>query len=358
MSRPSNTLKHKQALLIKCEGEVTEPLFFDGFRELLPGFVYTISPEPRYVEADLETRPTRGGKRRKKRQLKGEPIENEHESYPMPLNWVMEGIEQLDSYEKVWCVFDKDGHPAMKEAFDKVHEYQAQGKNINIAFSSRCIEYYFLLHFEYIYKAFSKCECGKKDSKRKKTVYFRCKTPEAVPGKACNGDKCINGYARLKGYWQESKHEDNTIFPLIKDKIWIGIRNSILLRRESYAKDTETPIYQRNPFVTVDHLVASLMGYEVLETYGSLDVIKDSGTRIAICRTKKSITIKNVGDIAYSIQNNLISSIDVNTGHIEDYTPKPHILQPEETESYELDGEDGSLFVLSFGTRKYIIAKG
>lgn len=353
-----DTLKHKQALLIKCEGEVTEPLFFDGFRERLSGFVYTISPEPRYVEADLEPRPTRGGKRRKKRQLKGEPIDDGRESYPMPLNWVMDGIEKLDTYENVWCVFDKDGHPAMKEAFDKVHECQGLGQKINIAFSSRCIEYYFLLHFEYIYKAFLKCECGKKDSNRKRTVYFRCMTPEAVPGEACNGDKCINGYARSKGYWQESKQEDKAIFPLIKDKIWIGIRNSILLRRESYAKDIATPIYLRNPFVTVDHLVASLLGYEVLEEYGDLDVIKDSGTRLSIHRTEIVLTIKNVGDIAYSIQSNLMSSVDVNTGSIKDYTPKNHILQPEETESYEMNGEDGSLFVLSLGTKKFIIAKG
>ena len=41
-----------------------------------------------------------------------------------------------------------------------------------------------------------------------------------------------------------------------------------------------------------------------------------------------------------------------------DYTPKNHILQPEETESYEMNGEDGSLFVLSLGTKKFIIAKG
>lgn len=46
-------------------------------------------------------------------------------------------------------------------------------------------------------------------------------TDRAVEGKACNGDVCINGYARMKGYWQDSKGGLST-YTFVKDKIWTG----------------------------------------------------------------------------------------------------------------------------------------
>ena len=42
-------------------------------------------------------------------------------------------------------------------------------------------------------------------------------TDRAVEGKACNGDVCINGYARMKGYWQDSKGGLST-YNFVKDK--------------------------------------------------------------------------------------------------------------------------------------------
>ena len=51
-------------------------------------------------------------------------------------------------YDEVWVFFDKDGHPKAKEAFEMARITEIDGKKINIAFSSRCFEYYLLLHFE------------------------------------------------------------------------------------------------------------------------------------------------------------------------------------------------------------------
>lgn len=54
----------------------------------------------------------------------------------------------------------------------------------------------------------------------------------AVEGKACNGDVCINGYARMKGYWQDSKGGLST-YTFVKDKIWTGVYNAHLIRWKS-----------------------------------------------------------------------------------------------------------------------------
>ena len=79
-----------------------------------------------------------------------------------PLNWVKGGIDNLKVYDEVWVFFDKDGHPKAKEAFEMARITEIDGKKINIAFSSRCFEYYLLLHFELIYRAFEKSECNGK----------------------------------------------------------------------------------------------------------------------------------------------------------------------------------------------------
>lgn len=48
-----------------------------------------------------------------------------------------------DGYEEIWVVFDYDGHEDFREAV-----LLARKKGFKVAFSSMCIEYWFLLHFE------------------------------------------------------------------------------------------------------------------------------------------------------------------------------------------------------------------
>lgn len=45
-------------------------------------------------------------------------------------------------YDEVWCVFDRDTHPHLPEAFQ-----QAQANSIKVAFSNPCFELWILLHF-------------------------------------------------------------------------------------------------------------------------------------------------------------------------------------------------------------------
>ena len=47
------------------------------------------------------------------------------------------------AWDEIWCVFDEDAHPNLREAVAK-----AEANGINLAVSSPCIELWFVLHFD------------------------------------------------------------------------------------------------------------------------------------------------------------------------------------------------------------------
>jgi hypothetical protein len=80
----------------------------------------------------------------------------------------------------------------------------------------------------------------------------------------CHGAKCVNGYARWKNYWKETKKNEST-FHLVEDKLWQGVYIAHVLRKASDFKCGEhRPIWLRNPYVTTDALITQLMGYQEL----------------------------------------------------------------------------------------------
>jgi hypothetical protein len=277
--RQTNAKATNFSMLLICEGTHTEPNFFGAMIDWLKedgkiDFKVQILPKPTITSDDDELDLNRGAGGRKKRTLNNDTQQQQEvektNPFPgeQPLNWVRFGIEQLHIYNEVWAVFDKDGHPKTAEAFNLSENTQIEGKKLKIAFSSRCFEYYLLLHFELIYKAFEKSECNGKtyfdNGRKSKTVSYHCMTPRAVKGKACQGDSCINGYARLKEYWQDSKGNNST-FTLIADKLWVGICNAHAIRWQSNMAIPDVPFYIRNPYVDVDKLTCRLMGYETIE---------------------------------------------------------------------------------------------
>ncbi|HEH4644954.1 TPA: RloB domain-containing protein [Campylobacter coli] len=54
-----------------------------------------------------------------------------------------------DSYDKIYCVFDKDTHSNFNEAKQKCEKY-----NFEAIISNPCFEFWILLHFEYTAKPF------------------------------------------------------------------------------------------------------------------------------------------------------------------------------------------------------------
>jgi hypothetical protein len=47
------------------------------------------------------------------------------------------------AWDEIWCVFDENAHPHLREAM-----FKAEAHGINVAVSSPCIELWFVLHFE------------------------------------------------------------------------------------------------------------------------------------------------------------------------------------------------------------------
>ncbi|MFW5891347.1 MAG: RloB family protein [bacterium] len=58
-----------------------------------------------------------------------------------------------DPYNSIWVIFDKDNHTDIERAFIIAYK-----ENINIIYSNRCFEYWYLLHFEYTTRDFLSCK--------------------------------------------------------------------------------------------------------------------------------------------------------------------------------------------------------
>ena len=306
--RQSEHLQLDYSICIICEGEKTEPYFYRDLiawmeRERWPlDYQYRIFPVPvSRKESDSDTK----GRPSAKRQLENMPTETDEVIMrgPMPECWVDSGIAQLKNFSEVWVVFDKDDHPYHQQAFEKVRRERAIHNNLNLAFSSRCFEMYILQHFEYNTQAFLKSECDGKTNG--KTRYFNCCLPNAIPSKACNGDKCINGYARKQGYWQNSK--SGQTFSFVRN-LWYGIFNSHRLKWHSLATfPAETEAYERNPYLDSYRLTLRLIGYHSLEHGDSFYYKVGSAEFHLLKRDGNTITFKNESRVSMKIPVGSIS---------------------------------------------------
>lgn len=97
--------------LIVCEGERTEPAYFDGFR------VPSVTIEIVGLGKD-------------------------------PLTLVEQAVDRCDKeqFDQVWCVFDRDDVPI--ERFNRALDL-ARRQSIKVAYSNQAFELWYLLHFHY-----------------------------------------------------------------------------------------------------------------------------------------------------------------------------------------------------------------
>lgn len=346
----------KHTILIKCEGENTEPNFFKSIRDSVLSKEYdigdvkiNIKPEPKsdgVSDDEIEANPHK--LKRKTRQTKpasvgAEPVEI---NAPLPLKWILEAQKELEdgTCNEAWAVFDHDDHPARREAFEAADKV-IKGTTVKLCFSSRSFEYYLLLHFERIFKYFETSECRDKNNidPKKRNKIIECSTAGKSHIDDCHGQKCIGGYARSKGHWISSKDEKST-FSLIKDKLEIGFENSAWLRYASDVLDFDKEIFDRNPYVTVDSLVRRLTGFENTEwiwlkvnstyTFKDIEIIVDSN---------KKVYIKYNGTKRFFQKANSFSEVKSDNSRI---TFGKHILlNPGETEELNINGENNSWFL-------------
>jgi hypothetical protein len=306
MARRSNSLPLHYTICVVTEGEKTENNFFDKLyrteKRLNPELPYTMQtvPPPVDDEDDGEDEP---GRASGTLDLKGTAagIVDEYKGIPLPLKWVKMGIALAGTFNEVWIAFDKDGHPAAKDAFEEFIKARKKDKGLNLIFSSRCFEYYMLQHFEYIYHGFEKSECDEKIKRNKgrktKTVYLGCCTDHAKNG-ACDGDlgntakpPCINGYARKQGYWTESKND--AAFDAVHN-IYAGIVNAHNIKWSSLSTEAVAKaVYERNPYLNTYRLTVRLMQIGVLEHRDKASIDKGGTYSYDMEREGNSLVFRN-----------------------------------------------------------------
>jgi len=113
-------------VLIVCEGEKTEPVYFEELRK-----TYRLST------ANIEVTPASGS----------DPLS----VVKYAKNLVKKESNLGEKFNKVYCVFDRDEHTNFDEASS-----QLNAGNIVSARSWPCFEFWLLLHFKYSRKPFSR----------------------------------------------------------------------------------------------------------------------------------------------------------------------------------------------------------
>ena len=203
--RKQNTLELRDHnFLIFCEGEKTEPNYFEGFKT-------NIEKNPVYRKMVMV-------------EILGLGKET--------LRVVEEAKEFVQKNKirnsDIYCVFDKDSFPAsdFNEAICCMNELNKNDKGVtyHAVWSNQCIELWFLLHFEYT------------------TAWL-------------SNNDVIN---KLKKYYP--KYEKNiNIFPEIKDKVSEAIKNAKKL--ESFQLDNDKIIgtVEANPSTEMYKIVEELI---------------------------------------------------------------------------------------------------
>ena len=116
-NKPTKCPNSTPKIIIYCEGRKTEPSYLEGLKKNcklipVPSKGNGISSCIKFVD-EVEKK------------------------------WNNLSVEKKAEYSQKWIMFDYDGHSDFEQAIKT-----AKSKNFRVAFSSMCIEYWFLLHFE------------------------------------------------------------------------------------------------------------------------------------------------------------------------------------------------------------------
>jgi hypothetical protein len=137
-----------------------------------------------------------------------------------PLSLVNEAIvkakrarKERNPYEIIWLFFDHDNWPQLQNAFAVIEK-----EEFKIAFTSLCLEHWFILHFENCGRAFQKGEEVERYLIRLWPAYHKT---------------TINHFQKLKGQLPQAIERANQ-----------------LNRRQS-----DIPVFQRNPYFTIPDLL-------------------------------------------------------------------------------------------------------
>jgi hypothetical protein len=194
--REGSHLRPNRRILVLCEG-LTEYLYAKALQMELPRTIQ------RSVSVDISL-----GKQ------------------PDPKSLVLEAKRKVSTakkernpYEAIWLFFDHDNQPQLREAFELMEK-----EGFKMAYSSICIEHWFIMHFENCGRAFA------------------------------NGDEAVK---YLRKYIPDYHKTKTNAFKVLRDRLEDAIIRVDLLIKKI---DEEQRIEQRNPFFTINDFLRYIEG--------------------------------------------------------------------------------------------------
>lgn len=305
--------QYRKNILIVCEGEGTEPDYFKEIRDILldNGVEVSIEIKPRPKEKfKKENFKLRKGA--KKRELQKPEIdipscEIEGIYTAQPTRYVREaqlGLED-NTYDEVWAIFDKDGHPKHEEAFELANVIVG-GKKVNIAFNSIAFEYWILLHFESNSTAFIKSMC------REAKKPLKCGSNKHHYD--CHGTNCVCGRIVTQNFLDYEEGKKSFNFKKFHPNVNSAIERAILLRK-SYIGNTN-PIYKLNPYTDTDRLVYKLLHLDKFDLFwfqfNEVQAIEQIEISFIFHKQNINVIINKIVNTTVILNQDLLCLFDIN----------------------------------------------
>lgn len=130
-NRKSIRRRPKKIIMILCEGDKTEPFYFNG--------IFNSNPSNKNNYTLWAYKPKDNSPKGIVRAAKDDKTKA-----------IRDKISEKDFV--IWAVFDRNGHEGIPEAFD-----MAEANEIRIVFSNICFEFWILLHYTRTRRPFSNC---------------------------------------------------------------------------------------------------------------------------------------------------------------------------------------------------------
>lgn len=216
-ARANNALARQQQqrtqsprCLIVCEGSKTEPHYLAELREVwgIPHSWVNIKPS----EGSSPDRVVQTAER-----------------------LYVEDARMGDSFDQVFCVFDRDAHPTFSQAVQRTRELASNGKPFKAITSTPCFEFWFLLHFGY------------------------SDAPFAKAGKKSVGDVVVSQFKTKAGLAQYAKAQKGMAAQL-QGKFAAATKHATKLRQSAAKTQNQDPQIYANPWTNVDELVQYIEG--------------------------------------------------------------------------------------------------
>lgn len=201
LSRKRSKRASYDKVLIVCEGEKTEPMYFNELKAF-----YELNSANVEVDGSCGSAP-------KSVLARAEALYKLEE-------------QKGDPYDQVYCVFDKDTHSCFDTTIEKIKK-KRKPANIFVAITSvPSFEYWLLLHFIYSHK------------------------PYAATGRRSIAGEVLR---HLKQYMPQYEKGDKNVFKALKDQLKFAHTNAVRANKQAAQGHTDNPTTKVHELV--DYLI-------------------------------------------------------------------------------------------------------